>query len=365
MILPTHIEKPALQSLALRIPFVLFRQPGKPYQLWANSRGLVIAAPTLNEIPESRGFLMAPFSPSGSTPYVLLQPDIVIEGTGDSRPLVFHESGSEKSSFNEAWKQTRKSAYLSQVNQVIREIRDQKMKKVVLSRISTTQRLSNKKLLQCFSALADAHPSAFVYLAQFDPVGTWMGATPEVLLHCSNGRCSTMALAGTRQVGLRAKWTQKEYDEQAFVVQHITQTLQNFKAENVGVAGPSTITAGSLQHLCTTFEFTPGCSLRQLAGALHPTPAVCGIPSDKALREIQRLEAHPRQYYTGFLGPIDSNGIFLYVNLRCMKITKRQMILFAGGGLTSDSVPQREWEETTAKTNTLLSVIRKIRNLAE
>jgi isochorismate synthase len=93
--------------------------------------------------------------------------------------------------------------------------------------------------------------------------------------------------------------------------------------------------------------------------ALHPTPAVCGLPKLKALDLIKDVETHDREYYAGYWGPLEANGDFaLYVNLRSMKIAENQLSLFVGGGIIADSLPQKEWEETQLKAQTLLSVIK-------
>jgi len=95
---------------------------------------------------------------------------------------------------------------------------------------------------------------------------------------------------------------------------------------------------------------------------LHPTPAVCGLPKNEAKSFILENENYDRKYYTGFLGELNSdvNGIntsSLYVNLRCMEIAKDEAIIYVGGGITKDSIPEKEWEETVRKTATMKKVL--------
>jgi isochorismate synthase len=96
---------------------------------------------------------------------------------------------------------------------------------------------------------------------------------------------------------------------------------------------------------------------------LHPTPAVCGLPKNEALSFILEHEIHNREFYSGFLGPVNMtsgrgrNSSSLYVNLRCMKLRENTAILYAGCGITVESEPEKEWQETELKANTLLSVI--------
>ena len=77
---------------------------------------------------------------------------------------------------------------------------------------------------------------------------------------------------------------------------------------------------------------------------------------------IENAEKHSREFYTGFLGPVGIEDLIqLFVNLRCMKVGSKGLILFIGGGITHDSVAEEEWEETEIKADTLLSVLHQIR----
>jgi isochorismate synthase len=236
--------------------------------------------------------------------------------------------------------------------------------KVVISRTTVIERFSNLHLIQIYNALCKAYPHAFVYLAHMPPYGIWMGATPETLISCHDRECNTMALAGTRFAGSQVEWGEKEKEEQAIVSKFIHNKLVKHQVKNLNISDPFTKKAGQIEHLCTdfVFELPKHAKLAQIIDDLHPTPAVCGIPKETAIQLIGQFETHEGEYYTGFLGPVNLNGrTDLFVNLRCMKITPAHMILFSGGGITKDSVPEKEWEETELKTRTLLSVIEKIK----
>jgi isochorismate synthase len=91
---------------------------------------------------------------------------------------------------------------------------------------------------------------------------------------------------------------------------------------------------------------------------LHPTSAVCGMPKDAALQFINETEAHERSYFSGFLGPIHKAGkTNLFVNLRCCQFFEGAVAFYAGAGITEDSNPEKEWEETEMKCDVLASVI--------
>ena len=117
---------------------------------------------------------------------------------------------------------------------------------------------------------------------------------------------------------------------------------------------------GALAHLRTDFKSAKRFTLEEsliLAQKLHPTPAVCGMPLLESRELILRTEKHNRGYYTGFLGPIDAYSTSLFVNLRCMQVYPQDYALYVGGGITRDSDLEKEWQETEAKAQTLLSVI--------
>ena len=120
-------------------------------------------------------------------------------------------------------------------------------------------------------------------------------------------------------------------------------------------------------------------SLSALIKNLHPTPATCGLPKDNAKSFILENENYNRKYYTGFLGELNfkqkstrnknrrnvennayaliKNETNLYVNLRCMQIKNNKATLYVGGGITKDSNPELEWQETVNKTNTMKSIL--------
>jgi len=94
---------------------------------------------------------------------------------------------------------------------------------------------------------------------------------------------------------------------------------------------------------------------------LHPTPAVCGLPKREAFGFIVRHEHTPRQYYSGFMGPLEMNaGTHLYVSLRCMQMTETKYRLYAGGGLLKESRMESEWQETEAKMQPMRQLLNSL-----
>ena len=85
---------------------------------------------------------------------------------------------------------------------------------------------------------------------------------------------------------------------------------------------------------------------------LAPTPALCGYPRREAMEFIRHYEGYPREFYGGYLGELNLAGeksAELYVNIRCMQVRKGELLLYAGGGILSDSDPVQEWDEIERK----------------
>ena len=91
---------------------------------------------------------------------------------------------------------------------------------------------------------------------------------------------------------------------------------------------------------------------------LHPTSAVCGMPKEFAKEFIRSHEKFDREFFSGYLGPVNlDEETHLFVNLRCMQLNHSNATLYAGAGVTEDSIPHNEWVETQLKCDTLIDVL--------
>jgi isochorismate synthase len=159
----------------------------------------------------------------------------------------------------------------------------------------------------------------------------------------------------SRTAGTDPVWSAKDRQEQAYVSDHVRSVIAP-RSVLIDESEPHTVEAADLLHLRTDFSFRPrpGVSLAEILHALHPTPAVCGLPKEEAFRFILGHEHGERSYYSGFMGPFGLNGsTHLFVTLRCMRIFSNACRLYAGGGLLTDSVEEQEWQETEAKLDTM------------
>ena len=253
----------------------------------------------------------------------------------------------------------------------IQAINNQEFKKVVLSRKEIIE-LEKFDLVATFKKLVQLYSNTLVYCFYHPKVGIWMGATPEQLVRANVNVFETMALAGTQKDygSEEIVWEKKEREEQQYVTDYIVEQLKEVTLE-VSVTKPYSLKAGSVWHLKTDIwgVLNAGSSLKQVINLLHPTPAVCGLPKDVSKAFILENENYDRTFYTGFLGElntsfaVDSVSSSLFVNLRCMEIEadfenkRAKANLFMGCGITKDSIPEKEWEESVNKSMTMKRVI--------
>ena len=152
------------------------------------------------------------------------------------------------------------------------------------------------------------------------------------------------------------RWGNKEILEQKIVKDEIKKRLTPL-CKNLETTNSSTIKAGGIDHLKTTISGTTISSPSQIINAIHPTPAVGGVPKEKALLIIKKEESHNRSFYSGYLGEIDNMNCKLFVNLRCVHVKINKAKIFVGGGITVDSKPEKEWEEIINKSQTILKAL--------
>lgn len=249
--------------------------------------------------------------------------------------------------------------YLDQADFFVNQIRGWGHGKAVLSRIKQATIL-NQDIEGLFRALENNYPLAFCYAFESDLVGSWIAATPETLVIQKGDKLQTMALAGTRKVDSDQPWEEKEYEEQGMVTAYVDAVLKEVGAI-VHVSPREELVAGPVKHLINRFECElPRSSTYELIDLLHPTPAVSGLPLENAQALIARVEPHQRLFYSGIVGLQQKESMHLYVNLRCAQKINNELYLYCGGGLTKDSDPMAEWQETENKAQTLLRVFENI-----
>ncbi len=321
-----------------------------------------------NRLNGEAGFVFAPFRITDQSPVILLKPKVYLEDFYAEEQLDIDSlEPFEPVQETAACKFQSKEDYLKLIGETIAAIREGALSKVIISRRIPVKR-TETSIGTTFLQLQDQTPNAFTFLVNLPLAGLWMGATPEVLIQSEGENFETVSLAGTQVRNPDAEeyyWSTKDIEEQAFVSRYMLDVFFNFDIHQYKTRGPETLESGKVAHLKTSFFF-PANKIADCLGNfiadLHPTPAVCGLPKDLAAEYILNNEGYERKYYTGYLGLWRLNQqVSLYVNLRSMEITPEEYILYAGGGITARSVPEKEWDETNQKAGTLLSVLNKNR----
>lgn len=332
------------------------------------------------------GFLFAPFQPKQNKIYLPADELFKFESGQLSFSKGNHLDKIQASSDLEKKNKKKASSYYTGTNPLptadgnkfialVAKSRDEIIKghfeKIVPSRAKTIALQSDFDLLDTFNLLCGLYPHAMVSIFSSPLTGTWVGATPELLVSVSKDQhFLTAAIAGTQPyeegTDLRTvSWTQKDIEEQALVERYIISCFKKIRLREFEEHGPKTVVAGNLLHLKTDFDVDMAATNFPQLGTimlklLHPTSAVCGMPLEVSLEFLKNNEGYDRQYYSGYLGPLNvDQESHLYVNLRCMQLFASEAVLYAGAGVLADSDPEKEWKETELKMSTLQQVIRQ------
>lgn len=308
----------------------------------------------LQELP--RGYVMAPFQ----GPPVFWAAETSCTATGEEYEALFKSGGSFHYKKKVSYRLPGFSALVVKSQE---EMQKNKFEKIVLTRCLDYP-LAHLNLWEFFHSLC-AKTQTFVSLVSSPSCGTWISASPEILVHTQEGIFRTVALAATqpsRQEVKNILWTQKEIEEQAMVSRYIVNCFKKVRVREYEEWGPRSIHAGHLAHLCTDFKVDmraihyPTFST-ELLHLLHPTSAVCGMPKENALAFIEANEGYDREFYTGFLGPANGEENHLFVNIRCAQVFEDGLRLYAGAGITAESTAEKEEEEVDLKLQHFLSFL--------
>jgi salicylate biosynthesis isochorismate synthase/menaquinone-specific isochorismate synthase len=255
------------------------------------------------------------------------------------------------------------------VASAVERIRSTSIDKVVLARELTVEAPAAHDPTALFGALRELFPSCFCFC-----VGTgqaaFLGASPELLVRRSGAVAATVALAGTTarsadpavddHLGEQLLRSDKNREEQAIVTRRIVRALRPVSVWVTAAEEPVIARMANIQHLATPIraQLARPVSAVELAGLLHPTPAVGGEPFAAAEPLIPALEGLDRGWYAGPVGWTDANedGEFC-VALRCALLTGAVARCYAGVGVMGDSDPAAELAETEVKLQALLPVL--------
>jgi isochorismate synthase len=243
--------------------------------------------------------------------------------------------------------------------------------KVVLARTLELTGDGDVDIPSMLQRLARSDPAGYTFALPTAPGRTLLGASPELLVSRRGERLVANPLAGStprsedlaEDVRRAAALLQsaKDLHEHAVVVDAVHQGMAAYCSRVDVPPGPTLIRTATMWHLSTTVTGVvnrPGASALEIASALHPTPAVCGTPTELARQVIRETETFDRGFFTGMVGwqNADGDGEWV-VTIRCAEAGERTLRLYAGAGVVSASEPEAETGETAAKFRTFLDAV--------
>ncbi|RJQ75836.1 isochorismate synthase [Pseudonocardiaceae bacterium YIM PH 21723] len=264
---------------------------------------------------------------------------------------------------------TDSDAYLTGVSRALELMADGTLSKVVLARTLELTAAEPIDLRRVLGALAARDPHGYTFATD---VGgrTLIGTSPELLIRKTGDSVVSNPLAGSRprsadpesdgRNATELLASAKDRAEHAHVVTAVADALAPFCLNLTVPSGPELLPTPAMWHLSTriTGELRADVTSLELASALHPTPAVCGVPMTTARTVISELEPFARDYYTGLVGWMDEHGDGEWIiALRCGEVHDRTLRLYAGAGIVPGSTPESELAETSAKFRTFLGAL--------
>lgn len=259
--------------------------------------------------------------------------------------------------------------YEAAVGRAVELIRAQRLQKIVLAREVQVHAPFSYDPAAVFGVLRDAFPSCFVFCVGRGDA-TLVAASPELLVRREGQRVSTIALAGSTRrsadpavdahLGERLMRDESYREEHAIVARRIERTLNRYAIWVTTAPEPTLVRIANIQHLATPIRAQLAAPVEaiELAGLMHPTPAVGGEPSAAALELIPALEGLDRGWYTGPVGWTDAAGDGEFcVALRCALLRGNVARCYAGNGIVRNSDPVAELAETEIKLQALLPLL--------
>lgn len=255
------------------------------------------------------------------------------------------------------------------ISRATERIRAGEMSKVVLAREVLARAATAHDSAAVFAAMREQFPTCFCFCCG-TPEAAFIGASPELLLRRSGASVSTVALAGSTRrssdpavddhLGEQLLRSAKDREEHAIVAARIARSLRAHAVWVEAAPEPEIVKVANIQHLATPIvaQLAEPRSAIELAGMLHPTPAVGGEPRDAAAKAMAELEQMDRGWYAGPVGWMDAteDGEFC-VALRSALLRDREARLYAGVGVVAASDPAAELAETEIKLGALLPLL--------
>ncbi len=247
------------------------------------------------------------------------------------------------------------------VQEVLDEIEQQQMKKIVLSRTRHATLTGKIDLTRTILQLTKNNENSTTFLMATDETSVFFGSTPELLGRKRGNLFKTMALAGTVRSAKKAEEeedlkkelfeSEKLREEHEIVVTTIQDELQEL-CEKIEIGNMEVVSLKNVMHLHTPIKGVLKDKIKwwHVFERIHPTPAVGGLPKNVAIKQIRKIEHWGRGWYSGVIGWADMKGnADLFVSLRCGLLKGKDLWIFAGAGIVEGSDALAEWQETALK----------------
>ncbi len=305
-----------------------------------------------------------PFDPAA--PSRLVVPEVV------RRAAPLHAGARARPALRARWlsQRTDADAYRAGVRRALDLMAGTDLRKVVLARRLDLVAAEPIDVRDLVVALAARDPRGHTFAADLGD-RTLVGTSPELLVRRRGRLVASNPLAGSRprsddpvvdgRNATELLASAKDRREHEVVAAAVADALAPFCRELTVPAEPELLPTRSMWHLSTQVTGVladPDTTSLRLAAALHPTPAVCGTPTDAARTVIGALEPFDRGFYTGVVGWADGRGDGEWViTIRCGEVAGSSLRLYAGAGLVPGSDPEDELAETGAKMRTFLGAL--------
>lgn len=340
---------------------------------------LAVRVRALLERSEMRIVLAAiPFEPDRPAALVLPESVRVHDGRRGRRGSVVGRPAAVEPTNGFRWRLSRlpsRDAYAASVAESLARIERGHLAKIVLARALDLTGGGPVDAVRILRRLALRDPDTYAYGIRLPSVDAvvrdLVGASPELLVRRTGREVVARPLAGSaersvdpvldRQRGAELLTSAKELAEHAFVTDAVRESLVPYCNELTISATPRLVATAAVWHLETEVIgqlADPATSSLDLALALHPTPAVCGVPTATARAVIGELEGFDRDFYAGVVGWCDRDGDGEWaIAIRCAEVRADSLRLYAGAGVVTGSVPSAEVAETSAKFRTMLEAM--------
>jgi menaquinone-specific isochorismate synthase len=262
-----------------------------------------------------------------------------------------------------------RDGWREQVSAALQRVNRGTLEKVVLAQALTVELAAPMASTDVYARLGDCYPECHRFMISPGTGPTFLGATPERLVSQRGRTIATEALAGSTARGQSPAEDQslasalldseKDTHEHELVVDAIETQLEHV-ASSITRGRRSVRKLPSVQHLRTPIEaeLDRDEHVLSLVEALHPTPAVGGLPPDSALQTIRESETFDRGWYAAPIGWFDADGDGTFaVAIRSAVMDGQTASLFAGAGIVADSDPDREWDEVQLKYRPILDAL--------